>query len=278
MSLEKVFPNISTEIPKKRAEAVALFHKLTQEWKVIEIDKKAWKELFKKRNETDLAYQDLLDETALFDYLKHFRSIIFWSARIKEWSEDFKFVFDLAKRLASTIETDIITWNWPWMMRAGIQWLESAKKDWIAIWNPKNIWLWIRTPFEEKDEDFVDKVKNHKHFTPRIQDFFTMWNSAYIAPGWIWTLDELVNWLQLAQFWDLEEEFKFIASDFWKPMIDAFNDVAYHKRTEAWEIPLVSEKDLNLITFSDDIEKITEIIKTSYDFWREIKNNTKHIK
>lgn len=42
----------------------------------------------------------------------------------------------------------------------------------------------------------------------------------------------------------------------------------YHQRLAEGNIPLISEKDLELVRFSKEIPKIVEVVSKRYDQWR----------
>ncbi len=92
--------------------------------------------------------------------------------------------------------------------------------------------------------------------------------AAYSAKGGVGTLYEMMMLTQARQVGHLERTFPILADPFWKPTVEAWNDSMYHSRVARGLKPLISEADLSIITFSDNIDEIVNIISKDHDRWR----------
>lgn len=65
----------------------------------------------------------------------------------------------------------------------------------------------------------------------------------------------------------LSRPYPIIAHPFWRPMVDSLYEQMYHNRIASHQVPLISEADLGLIVFSNNIPDIIGIISENYDRW-----------
>ncbi len=235
----------------------------------------AEKRLDRARTEYEIARHEMMK----YELVLYFRVAIFGSARLEEQSKEFQFVKSLAKSIVNSARIDIVTGGGPGIMEAANQGLTQAHKEAHERGQEffsANVASTIQLPFEEEVNPELHFATRHADFTPRLQEFVDMTNGAYNAPGGAGTLLEMSLLNQLRQVGHLEENYKILAHSTWQPIIDTWNDELYHKRVANGCTPTISEKDLNLIQITDDIDEIVAIFKEQHNKWRkDIRNKIK---
>lgn len=230
-------------------------------------------EASKKLEEARTNYEEARKEYLRYQLAMYYRVVFFGSARLPKGSEEFIFISELAKSLVEARDVDIVTGGGPGIMAAAHIGANLARKE-VNRKGKKlrsqNHSLPIDLPTPEPPNSNVHFRfgRRHHEFSLRLQDFLDRTQAAYIAPGGIGTLLELVLCVQSRQVSHIENDYPIIAHPYWKPIADAWNDEMYHKRVAKGRIPLISEQDLTLILFTNKIPKVVEVISNSYDKWR----------
>ncbi|MFA5351862.1 MAG: LOG family protein [Candidatus Gracilibacteria bacterium] len=217
-------------------------------------------------------YERFCDTKQYYDLVMHFRVLIFGSARLSADTEEFQFVSDLAKKLVEKRRIDIITGGGPGIMEAAHYGLVCAKQEALEKgYNCKaqNIGVRVDLPFEQDGNSYVHINTKHRGFSTRLHAFITQSKAAYVAEGGIGSLLELAYLMQLKQVGHLEKTFPIIAHPCWEKPLQALNETFYTDRIAKGLTPTIGKKDLDLVTFSDDIKVITEIFVKEFDFWKK---------
>nr|VFK42072.1 MAG: hypothetical protein BECKSD772F_GA0070984_111219 [Candidatus Kentron sp. SD]VFK47950.1 MAG: hypothetical protein BECKSD772E_GA0070983_110919 [Candidatus Kentron sp. SD]VFK77703.1 MAG: hypothetical protein BECKSD772D_GA0070982_100132 [Candidatus Kentron sp. SD] len=138
---------------------------------------------------------------------------------------------------------------------------------------PKSRGFRVDLSFEKEGNAHLHVDKSHKFFTTRLQSFISLIQGAYISSGGIGSLLELSLLWQLKQAGHLPADFPLIVSPVWKPVIDAFRDMAIPDKEGL--TPLIDIDDPDLLHFSDDREEIVDIFYQSKNKWKSLQDKSK---
>ncbi|MFH1375099.1 MAG: hypothetical protein ABIH35_00300 [Patescibacteria group bacterium] len=217
-------------------------------------------------------YEQALAARQLIDFVRFFRVAIFGSAQLRPENKESRFISDLTKALVEARPIDVVTGGGQGIMEAANEGLELARQERESngsACDAKNHGLLVELPHEETGNKYLHLKTKHVHFSTRLQDFVSRIHGAYLAQGGYGTLLEKLFLLQLKQVKHLEQSFPIIAHSCWEEIIELVCEKLYHERKKNDEIPLIDEKDLNLIHFTDDIEEIVGIFAKKYDLWKK---------
>ena len=121
-----------------------------------------------------------------------YRVSIFGSARIKQGTEEYNRVENLAFQL-SKLGVDIVTGGGPGLMEAANL---GAKK---GCNHTRSFGLAIELPFESDANSHLDVKYQHRRFSSRLDEFMRISHAVVVTPGGIGTLLELFYTWQLLQ-------------------------------------------------------------------------------
>lgn len=218
-----------------------------------------------------LIFEQLLQRKERFDLVAHFRIAIFGSARTQVNSSEFQFVAALTREIVLARQIGVVTGGGPGIMQAANQGLEEARaaraKNGEKT-HADNIGILINLPFESAN-GITHITTKHENFSTRLQAFVSQIKAAYCAQGGLGTALEMLYLLQLKQVKHIETDFPILAHPMWEGFIEALNRILYYDRLENDEVPLISPEDLQLVKFTDDIEKIVETVAGHYDLWHK---------
>jgi predicted Rossmann-fold nucleotide-binding protein len=221
--------------------------------------------------QTRLIFEQLLQRKERFDLVAHFRIAIFGSARTKENSPEFQFVSALTKSIVLARQIGVVTGGGPGIMQAANEGVEEARAQRAKNGektHADNVGILVKLPFESGNQ-ITHITTKHENFSTRLQAFVSQIKAAYCAPGGIGTALEMLYLLQLKQVKHIEPNFPILAHPTWKEFIDVLHKILYYDRLETNSVPLISEEDLQLVTFTDDIDSIVETVAERYDAWQE---------
>jgi uncharacterized protein (TIGR00730 family) len=120
-----------------------------------------------------------------------------------------------------------------------------------------SIGLGIELPFEQGLNHWVDLGINFRYFFARKTMFVKYAQAFVILPGGFGTLDELFEALTLVQTRKVTRfPVILVGVDYWQGLIDWI-------RTTLVERGTVSEKDLELITLTDDVDEVLAVINAN---------------
>lgn len=265
-----------------RLEVLELLYRQVEQTGAITIDSRSYQ---KAQRRVKNAYKELQEARKDFlrmDLARFYRVAIFGSARFDADDHEFKFVRDLSYLLVKEVRIeeigiDIVTGGGPGVMKAAHEGTLLAINDARENGHPirsKNLGININLQNIENTNGLAHISTKHEDFPPRLQEFLDKTRAAYNAQGGIGTLLELAMILQLKQVGHLEKDYPTIAHPVWLPVIEAWNDEMYHKRSAHNRKLLINEGDLNLILISDNIAEIIQPIKASHTKWyHDIRSN-----
>ncbi len=175
---------------------------------------------------------------------------IFGSARLGEDDPNYKAARELA-RLLSEAGFAVITGGGPGIMEAANRGARDAKG--------LSIGCNIELPFEQFTNPYVDLPINFRYFFVRKTMFVKYADGFVIFPGGFGTLDELFEALTLVQTGKIHR-FPIVLynSAYWRGLIDWIRN---HMLTGG----MISPEDLNLLTVTDSLEDICDIMVHSYN-------------
>ncbi|WP_235296840.1 LOG family protein [Portibacter marinus] len=178
---------------------------------------------------------------------------IFGSARTKPDGKYYKLAVEIAKRLTEE-GFGVITGGGPGIMEAANK---GAKTN-----EGMSVGLNIDLPFETSHNAYIDPDKNlnHRYFFVRKVMFVKYAQAFVVMPGGFGTLDELFEVLTLVQTNKITKvPVILVGSEFWGGLKSWITSVMLEKENN------ISEKDLDLIPITDDIEEVVDIINEFYE-------------
>lgn len=176
---------------------------------------------------------------------------IFGSARTKPDHPNYKLSVDIAKRLVEE-GFGIITGGGPGIMEAGNKGAHEAKGI--------SVGLDIDLPFEQYINPYVDNHLKigHRYFFVRKVMFVKYAQAFVVMPGGFGTLDELFEVLTLVQTKKISNvPIILVGVDYWKGLKGWIKEVMLAENN-------ISEKDLDLLPITDDVEEVVKIINDFY--------------
>lgn len=219
-----------------------------------------------------LIFEQLLQRKERFDLVAHFRIAIFGSARTAKGSPEFQFVSALAKKIVLARQIGVVTGGGPGIMQAaneGVEEGRAARAKNGEKTHADNVGILVNLPSEERGNGITHITTKHQNFSTRLQAFVSQIKAAYCAQGGIGTALEMLYLLQLKQVKHLEANFPILAHPMWEEFFAVLHKILYYDRVEKGGVPLISKKDLQLVEFTDDIDRIVETMAAHYDQWQK---------
>jgi uncharacterized protein (TIGR00730 family) len=174
---------------------------------------------------------------------------VFGSARTAPDSEDYALARKLGAALASAGYA-VITGGGPGAMEAVNRGCQEA--------GGLSVGLGIELPFEQRLNEWVDLGLNFRYFFARKTMFVKYAQSFVILPGGFGTLDELFEALTLVQTGKVTRfPVVLVGTDYWQGLLDWV-------RTVMVPSGRISPEDLDLITLTDDLDEVVEVIQKSH--------------
>jgi len=221
--------------------------------------------------QTRLIFEQLLQRKERFDLLAHFRIAIFGSARTEKDSSEFRFVSELSKAIVLARQIGVVTGGGPGIMQAaneGVEEARAARAKNGEKTHADNVGILVKLPLESSN-GIPHITTKHENFSTRLQAFISQIKAAYCAQGGLGTALEMLYLLQLKQVKHIEADFPILAHPMWEEFVEVLCKILYYDRLEKGGVPLISEEDLQLVKFTDDIESIVETIAGHYDLWQK---------
>ncbi|MFG3439007.1 TIGR00730 family Rossman fold protein [Nonomuraea sp. NPDC047897] len=174
---------------------------------------------------------------------------IFGSARTPGDSAEYAMGLALGRAVAEAGYA-VITGGGPGVMEAANRGAREVDSAW-------SVGLGIELPFEQRMNDYVDLGIEFRYFFVR-KTMFVKYSCGFIAlPGGFGTLDELFEALTLVQTQKVTSfPVVLMGSEFWGGMLD------WIKRS-LLGTGKISERDLDLITVTDDVDEAVRVIVDS---------------
>ena len=177
---------------------------------------------------------------------------IFGSARTTPDHEYYKKAVEIAKRLTEE-GYGVITGGGPGIMEAG------NKGAYLA--GGLSVGLNIDLPFEQSHNAYIDPDKNleHRYFFVRKVMFVKYAQAFIVMPGGFGTLDELFEVLTLIQTKKISRvPMIMVGKSYWGGLIEWIKNVMGEKEKN------ISDKDLDLILLTDEVDEIIMHINEFY--------------
>lgn len=173
---------------------------------------------------------------------------VFGSARIRPEHPYYQLAEELGQRLARA--------NYPVIAGGGPGIMEAANKGAYEA-GGRSVGLNIRLPRETTNNPYQTHSLQFEYFYSRKATFF-MHSAAYIAlPGGFGTLDELFEAITLVQTKkNPAGPIVLVGTAFWTGLIDWIKD-------QLLRHALISPTDVHLITITDDLDEVMQIIDSS---------------
>lgn len=196
------------------------------------------------------------------DTIEEFKDVgpavtIFGSAKFKPDNKYYKVTEELANKLAKK-GFNIITGGGPGVMEAGNKGAFDANNESMAIG------LNIKLPQEQKPNKYQHMSLSFNYFFIRKYAFIKYAMAYVIMPGGFGTLDELFEAVTLIQ---TKKIYPFpvilYGSKYWAGLIDWMRETLIANNT-------ITEKDLEIIRITDDIDEAIEWIETHIEEKYEI--------
>jgi uncharacterized protein (TIGR00730 family) len=190
------------------------------------------------------------------DDKKHFRVVIFGSARIEYGDPNWHLIYKLARRIAEE-QMDLVTGGGPGLMNAASEGHHAGDlSDQVH-----SIGLQIRLPDEQRDAHHLDIKKEFSRFSERLDNFIELANAVVVAPGGVGTLLELFYTWQLIQVRMIHHIPVLLLGDPWPDFI---------RWIKKWPLKngFLDEKDINLLYMVNDVESAIDILKKTYEKFR----------
>lgn len=191
---------------------------------------------------------------------RYFRVCIFGSARIKENTEQYNQVFELAKILGRD-GIDVLSGGGPGLMEAANKGAKLGRQE--NRTKSLSFGIGIQLQWEERLNDHVDIKKRHYRFSSRLDEFMRLSHAVVCTPGGIGTLLELFFTWQLIQVGHIPfRPVILLNSKFWNGLIDWVKKEVYGRE-------LVSPEDFDMIHVVDTPEEAYQIIAKEYAKFKE---------
>lgn len=182
-----------------------------------------------------------------------FRVAIFGSARIKPHDDQFKQIFELARRIGKK-KYDIVTGGGPGLMEAANAGHEAGDKN----HDSDNIGLTIELPWEAEGNKHLEIKQHFNKFSGRLDTFMALSNVVVVTPGGIGTCLELFYTWQLVQVKHLKPIPIILIGEMWEKLIDWVKEYPLQNM-------LISPGDLEHIYIAENIDEVMEIIEQAHE-------------
>jgi uncharacterized protein (TIGR00730 family) len=184
---------------------------------------------------------------------------VFGSARFDQSHPYYQLSKEVSKRI-SELGFNIMTGGGPGIMEAANRGAKEA--------GGFSIGCNIKLPFEQKINPYLDKFVNIDYFFVR-KELLRKYSFAFIVfPGGYGTLDEFFETLTLIQTAKVDNfPIILMGLDFHKDLIAHFEKMKFANT--------ITQKDLDLVLFSDDVEEVINHIKTFTKYKSKLKYKTK---
>jgi uncharacterized protein (TIGR00730 family) len=187
---------------------------------------------------------------------KHFRVVIFGSARIKKESKIYNEIYNLAKMI-SEAGMDLVTGGGSGLMNAASEGHHAGDK----MKKLDSIGFRINLPFEEKEAVHLDIKKEFQRFSGRLDNFMRFSNAVVVASGGIGTLLELFYTWQLMQVKHICNIPIVLLGDMWTDLIQWIKN---------WPLKnnLINIEDVELLFLAKDYREAFTIIEKAYQYFK----------
>ncbi|MCX8171361.1 MAG: LOG family protein [Candidatus Bathyarchaeota archaeon] len=193
--------------------------------------------------------------------LEGFTVAIFGSARIKQGSEIYWEIYELA-RLIGEAGMNIVTGGGPGLMNAASEGHKAGRRNSEA----KAIGLRIKLPFKEVESSHLDIKKEFDRFSHRLDEFMSIANAVVVAPGGVGTLLELAYTWQLLQVKHISNIPVILLGEMWLDFLEWI---------KKWPLKhgLMDPEDVALLHLAKNIQEALRIIMETYQKYVNAKSS-----
>jgi uncharacterized protein (TIGR00730 family) len=190
-----------------------------------------------------------------WEFLQGFRKLhsvgpcvtVFGSARFEEGNRYYKLARKAGAALAETGFT-VMTGGGPGIM-------EAANRGAYEV-GGKSMGCNIELPFEQDANQYVDAWVDFRYFFVRKVMLVKYSYAFVILPGGFGTMDEIFETLTLIQTGKINDfPVVIMGKDYWQPILEFIE-------TMMVEVGTISAEDRDLITLTDDVDEMIEVIKS----------------
>ncbi len=196
---------------------------------------------------------------------KHFRVVIFGSARIEKDDPNWNLIYDLARRIAEE-GMDVVTGGGPGLMDAASEGHGAGDIHNHSV----SIGLQILLPKKQRDAEHLEIKKEFSRFSERLDNFIDLANVVVVAPGGIGTLLELLYTWQLLQVKMIHHIPIILLGEMWHDFVDWM---------KKWPLEnhLIESEDLNLLFIAHNVGDTMAVINQAYTKFKNDHNNPQQL-
>jgi predicted Rossmann-fold nucleotide-binding protein len=187
---------------------------------------------------------------------KHFRVVIFGSARIRKGDPIYTMVYDLAK-LVSAAEMDIVTGAGPGLMNAASEGHHDGRRSGKS----HSVGLRIDLPMEEAEAWHLDIKKEFNRFSNRLESFMNLSNVVVVAPGGVGTMLEFFYTWQLLQVKQLSNIPIILLGYMWLDLVHWIKEWPLRRK-------MLNTEDIELLFLARNCSEAFTIIEKTYEAFR----------
>ncbi len=229
-----------------------------------------------KRVQRRLVRSEENHDKARFEAIKrNYLEYTLWvmgGSRYDPSSQETDRVRKITEKVVSTLNIGVAHGAGPGIMLAAVNGFYDAKQHAQEngnVFTGKNIAIGIEVPWEkDRDVSLFDYYRNHPELLHRVQELIDKSHAVYIGPGAIGTAFEAWTVVQMKQTGELGPEFPVIADESWRKPFEELKQQWHDDRVAQGERPTMNEHDLDIV-FTNDPDKIADIISRSYKEWHE---------
>jgi uncharacterized protein (TIGR00730 family) len=208
----------------------------------------------KKDYDAHVEHNAIKDEYCLKSMKHKFRVVIFGSARIVREDENWKIIYELAKKIAKE-GMDLVTGGGPGLMDAASEGHYAGDPDKKTV---QSIGLQIQLPREQRSAHHLDIKREFSQFSERLDNFIELANIVVVAPGGVGTTLELFYTWQLLQVKMIRNIPIILLGDMWSDFL---------RWITKWPLQhqFLEQKDVDLLFLANNSSEAFDIIKCAYN-------------
>lgn len=188
---------------------------------------------------------------------KHFRVVIFGSARTQKNDKDYEMVHKLAYKIGE-LGLDVVTGGGPGLMQAANEGHQAGKKN----DDSDSVGLVIDLPWENKPNKYLDVEQRFERFSERLDTFMILSNIVVVTPGGLGTCLELFYTWQLTQVKHICSMPIVLIGEMWEEEIKWLQKYII-------ETGRANKKDMHNIFVCKSIDQVIDIIKKAHDVFEK---------
>jgi len=188
---------------------------------------------------------------------KHFRVVIFGSARSQKEDKDYEMVHKLAYKIGE-LGLDVVTGGGPGLMQAANEGHQAGRKN----DDSDSVGLVINLPWENKPNKYLDVEQRFERFSERLDTFMILSNIVVVTPGGLGTCLELFYTWQLTQVKHICSMPIVLIGEMWEEEIKWLEKYII-------ETGRADKKDMQNIFVCKSIDQVIDIIKKAHEVFEK---------